>query len=285
MRGGSLSESSSQWSDVLREAIGAEPTQPEIGTRFRQVVVDKAERLGLSFPPADEPTLRFIQFLERYPEIVSVLRRPGQDFLVVPAGKTDLLAEGIKDRLYGIRRDLFEAFTLVSAAVRFYNRSEDRVEWRSTGSAGEIISNGLVPIAGPSKQEAIDLRRSFAETIPEPSRDELLAALSDSMAFQAFSRVVKTTGLQREWHIFRTKQVHDQIQQWARLNEIGWKAAWLTETPSYQGTEPFGVRGPSMRIDDNALRVLFSRLDAADLQRISVPLDLVLKVLSDSRQR
>jgi hypothetical protein len=45
--------------------------------------------------------------------IISVLRRPGQDILVTPAGRSDVVA--MRDEaLYGIRRDLFRAFSYTS---------------------------------------------------------------------------------------------------------------------------------------------------------------------------
>jgi len=79
------------WREILREAIQANPTRPVVGTHFRAAIKSAASKRGLQFPPFGEPELRFIQLLERYPDVVAILRRPGQDFLVGPVGRSDLL--------------------------------------------------------------------------------------------------------------------------------------------------------------------------------------------------
>ena len=269
------------WKEILREAIQASPDKPLVGTNFRAAVVSAASKWELKFPPANEPELRFIQLLQRYPDVVSVLRRPGQDFLVVSAGRSDLLAKGIQGRLYFIRRDLFEGFTTISVNHPYYDKTADQVVWKTPAERSELTGS-LVQIDPATEAAEIQLRREFAEQHPQ-----VQIALPNPMTMQAFSRAVKALGLQREWHGFRTERLSEKIQRWARDNQIEWKDAWLTEGPAYYALKnrmsPSTSETPTP--DSDPLQALFSGLDAVDIQRISIPLDLVLKAISSAKKR
>lgn len=275
-------ETSDPWREIISDAIRENSSEPMIGTHFRGNVDSAASKRGLRFPPAEQPQLRFIELLERYPDIVSVLRRPGQDFLVVPSGRSDLLSQGIQDRLYGVRRDIFEAFTIISADRPFYDKNTDQIVWRK---AEETVTDSLVPIQPPSETAEVQLRREFAQGVPEQS-SVLLAALNDPRPLQAFSRAIKSSGLQRRWHSFRTERLVQKIQKWARDNKIDWNNSWLTDRPpDLPRRAPLVSTGTAARPERDPLQVLMSGLDAADIQRISVPLDLVLKAIAASKRR
>jgi hypothetical protein len=276
------------WSEILREAVQAISTQPVVGSRFRVEVDSAASKRSLQFPPPAEPRLRFIELLQRYSNVVSILRRPGQDFLVVPAGKSDLLTKGIQGQLYGIRQDLFQAFTTISINRAYYDKSSDQVFWQAP-EEGQAVPDSWVPIEPTTSGVEIQLRRDFAEACePQPpARAKLLGALSNPQSFLAFGRAVREAGLQREWHSFRTERVLERIQGWARDAQIEWKDAWLTERQT-DSTSKNRAGIPSetpAHADADSLQVLFSGLDAADIQRISIPLDLVLKAISESKRR
>ena len=226
-------ETTDLWREILREAIQVNSTQPVIGTHFRAAIDSAADKRGLQFPPSGEPELRFIQLLERYPDVVSILRRPGQDFLVGPAGRSDLLVKGIQTRPYGIRHDLFQAFTTVSHNRPYYDKSADQVVWQKPGEA-QVLPDSWVAIEPTTEAAETQMRRDFAETLAEQSarRSQLLDALTHPLPLQAFGRAVKDAGLQREWHSFRTERVLERIQRWARDKQIEWKDAWLTEGPT-----------------------------------------------------
>lgn len=282
-----LEESSAQWREILGEAIQANANQPTIGTHFRESVSSAATKRGLQFPPPEEPHLRFIQLLQRYPEVVAILRRPSQDFLVVPAGRSDLLTKGVQGRRYGIRHDLFEAFTTVSENRPYYDRTSDGVIWHKPQD-GQVVPELCIPIEATTEAAEAQLRRDLLGTLDDqPSvRSRLQDALAKPQPLAAFGRAVRDLGLQREWHAFRTERVLERIQRWARDNQLEWKDAWLTEGPSY---EAWRDRAPqptesSSRAEVAALQVLFSGLDAADIQRISIPLDLVLKAIASSKK-
>lgn len=275
-----------EWREILRESID-NSSQPIIGTHFRALIGAAASKRGLQFPPVAEPGLRFIELLERYPDVVSVLRRPGQDFLVVPAGRSDLLARGIQGQLYGIRPDLFQAFTSLSSNRPYYDRERDQVVWRKLGD-GQAMPESWVPIEPSTEAGEFKLRRDFAETFATQSstHSRLLEALENPHPLQAFSRVVKEARLQREWHSFRTEHLVEKIQSWAKASDIGWKDAWLTKGPTdetWKDRPAVLAEAPAKALSD-PLRVLISGLDPADIQRINIPLDLVLKVITASKK-
>jgi len=278
-------EVDTEWSEILRQAVGIEPAQPIVGSRFRKIVSELAAERGRSFPPEGESALKFIQLLERWPEIVSIMRRPGQDFIVAPAGDSDVLTNEIKDQLFGIRRDLFDAFTTISKALPLYDKTQDRVVWRSGEIAAHLVTSNFVPIPKSSEEDAIQLRREFAESRLEAVRVSLIASLSDGKPLQAFGRAIKQTGLQIEWHSFRTKRVLEQLQQWANSNGIEWKAVWLTGKDDRARSVQLRSCEQTSAIDQDALKALLSSLEPADMQRISIPLDLVIKAFKHSQKR
>jgi hypothetical protein len=282
-----LPEIADPWREILRDAVEQIGGQPCVGTKFRSSVDAAAARQGLRFPPPNEPDLRFVELIERFPDIVSIARRPGQDFLVAPAGRTDLLAEGVQRRPYGIRRDLFEAFTFVGDGRLYYDKVLDKVVWQTDREAS-TPPDSCVPIEAPTLEGEIQLRRDFVASLPEDSgiRARFEKAFTYPRPLQAFGMVVREVGVQRKWHAFRTERVIERIESWARSRAIPWKDAWLTEGRSERLSEPANFRASASvgSHERDPLQVLFSGLDAADIQRISIPLDLVLKAISSSRK-
>jgi hypothetical protein len=280
-------ESEDQWREILREAVGG-TTQPILGTHFRSAVNAAAVRRGLRFPPAIEPKLRFIQLIERFHDVVSLMRRPGQDFLVVSSGRSDLLAQSVQDRFFGIRWDLFGAFTVVSNNNPYYDRLNDTVFWRTPDESGELFATHVVPITPATLQNETALRRDFVDSLMDQPNvhSALLASLATALPLQAFSKAVRNVGVQREWHGFRTKRVEERIQNWAKDNGIVWKDTWLTKEISeraHRRGDEF-VTLPAPKPERDALNILFSVLDTDDVKRISIPLDLVLKALSSAHK-
>lgn len=275
-------EGTDQWREVLREAIEGSKA-PVIGTHYRTAVTIAAGKRALEFPPPDESDLKFIQLLERYPETISILRRPGQDFLVAPAGRSDLLAEGIKARLYGIRRELFDAFTLVGQKKPYYDKSIDTVVWHLQRESASPDTQVAIP--APSIESETQLRREFAAAVSTPAAQaQLQTALSNALPLQAFSAAIRDLALQKEWHGFRTERLVERIQKWAKDTGLEWNDAWLTPGPSENAARRTPANSEFAGSVD-ALRALLGGLDEADIQRISVPLDLVLKAMTAVRSR
>jgi hypothetical protein len=288
-----LPETADRWREILRDAIEQVGAQPLVGTQYRSAVDAAAAKHGLQFPPPNEPALRFVELIQRYPDIVSIARRPGQDFLVVPAGRSDLLTEGVQHRPYGIRKDLFEAFTFVGESRAYYDQSQDKVVWQSARRVSSPPESWIA-IECPTLESEIKLRRDFVESLSPDSdmRVRFDEALASTRPLQAFGVVVRETGVQRKWHAFRIESVLARMESWARSHAIGWKDAWLTEGRNERlpertnlGADPSAAANPAVATNESdPLKTLFSGLDAADIQRISIPLDLVLKAISAHRK-
>jgi hypothetical protein len=273
------------WPEILKLALAASSSLPALGTHFREATIKVAIQHGTIFPPDAEPRLRFIQLLERYPEVVRIRRRSGQDFLVASAASPETLAKGVQGQSYGIRQDLFQAFTAVSENRAFYDPNEDRIAWHDPAETG--LNASLIPIDPATEETEIQLRREFADLIDEhlPARSRLAHSLTNPSPFLEFSKVIRESALQREWHNFRTERVVGRIQSWAKQRNVAWRDAWLTTSlpHSPRKAEQLVISTHGDHVSHDPLLLLFSRLDAADVQRITIPLDLVLKALSPQK--
>ncbi len=270
-----------KWASILQEALAMaaaeRPNQPYLGTHFRQLVDLVAKKHAEKFPPDEEPNLRFIELLERFPDLLIVRRRGGQDVLIAPAEKPEVFAQTDKWPAPGVRQDFFNAFVRISVEDRaWYDRESDAIVWSK--AEGGLESPSLVPIPQVSLGDALAVRRSFAETLDPPLRQELEAALSSARPLPLFSTVIRSRGLGLGWHVFQTQRLAERIAAWAREAGIRWREEWLTAT----GPQPqFGAEktaGDTWKWRA-ALIALAGRLDETDLARISVPLDVVLKAL------
>jgi hypothetical protein len=263
------------WHSVLSEALAQAPNEPQQGTSFRALVDRVAATHGLAYPPANEPNLRFVQLLQRYPDILTVVRRPGQDMLVIPAGRTDLLASKPQMLSLRIREDLFGAFTQIRSGMPVYDRDTDTVTWQPEEA---VLPDGGVRIPKATQQGEIELRRQFSESAPaDDVKSRLYEALNSSSPFYTFGKEVREMGLQPKWHVFRTERIREKMEAWANDAGLTWKDAWFTR--GRHERIPTRTATASNTTQVEALTKLLTRLGSADLQRISVPLDLVLKAL------
>ena len=167
--------------------------------------------------------------------------------------------------------------------------TKTRIEWsgRNPVKDRRCLNHGLRSRLTTETAE-IQLRRDFTETLEQvATRSKLLEALTKTRALVAFGIAVRKAGLQRKWHSFRTERVLDKIQRWATDKRIEWNVMWLAErTGGYAREKQASLSsGTPTYAEPDPLQVLFSGLDAADIQRISIPLDLVLKAVSSSKKR
>ena len=285
------------WAAILKEALDrAVSTRDSAvpGARLRLTVDAVARERGLTFPPLTEPELRFGEFVGRYPTVAMVKRRPGRDFLAVPADRQDLFVDAEEGVWAGIRSDLFEAFTLVKVQQQpWYHRGQDEVVWLRDDC--EKVPAEFVRIPRASFETEGAVRRSFAGTLSDAEvRAQLEAALEKPQALTEFSAAVKCAGLQKGWHIFRTRELLERIKGWSRYNNLPMQDNWITSTavrrsclvrsqPSAAGRFPHEVtyaQGTDLR---GNLAELADCLDESDLARITVPFDLLLKVIARKR--
>jgi hypothetical protein len=278
------------WGSILREALDQALARRESaipGARLRVLLQKVAESRGLSYPP-EGPKVPFASFLSQYTDVVAVRRRPNQDILVAPASRPELLvdepAAGDGGPQPGIRRDLFDAFTRISPALRaWYSREDDVVKWSAVSTPPEPT---WVQIPAPTIAQAVAARKEFALGLPDgATKTDLLRALESEKPLTAFMNMARLAGLQREWHRFRTTTLVEIIKRWADSHSISWRDSWIA-TASGEAESAVASVPPPMGARDSthewrrAFMFFAQTLDREDLARISIPLDLVLKALT-----
>lgn len=278
------------WTQIVTEALerGLRETKgrPVPGAKLRKLVGSVAAQHGQSFPPAAFEGSSFSDFLKACDSILIVLKRPAQDLLVAPVEQPELLLNTSDHGSRAeIRQDVFDAFTRIPREAdtksSWYDSVRDLFLWLDTELAG--TNDALVPGPRASKEQEIDDRRSFVETSVQTgeTRDALLRTLTETgnSALWAFSNVLRASGLSRKWHEYRFQRLTGRIRAWSEHARQVWRDDWLVagEVTTSRKPEPAAASGPATNRAN--LQALFSRIDEADLQRITVPLDIVMKWL------
>lgn len=273
------------WREIVTEALqkglllstGAVP-----GAKLREQIAKAAKKYGLEYPPLELPNEKFGDFLKRFDSAVIVWRREGQDFLVAPADKPELLAEVQATRPARLRDDIFEAFTRIPRETPpvcpWYDRSTDTILWAIEADPTPTF---LVRIPPNSQAEEIEDRRLFAE-LPEVAdhRNRLLSTLGDHHAMWAFSNVVRELGLGRKWHLHRFQSVVRKIKKWCLEQEVVWHDDWIGQAPLQMRPAKLPLSADTSKATRKSIERFTELLSEGDLQRISVPLDIVLKLVN-----
>ncbi len=272
------------WADVFQKAFKiaweGQP-RPVPGAKFRQLVAKIVVESGEVFPPPKSG--KFSKFLGNFPEMLLLQSHPGEDVLVVPADRPDLLASG-KGLSGRVRSDLFSALTKFSpssSSAFYFNPELDAVvEIKS----GDVVPSGVIQLPATTFEGEVDIRKKFAVSadIDENSRAELIRALDASRPLTSFSAVIKTHGLSKVWHRYRVSVVVEKLRLWTAENEIPWNTSWLVDAESASTVAPI----PAVRFEQDLvslIHALAGQVSEADISRISVPLDIVLKLVSQKR--
>ena len=273
------------WLDIVTEALqkglilstGALP-----GAKFRELIADCAKKRGLVYPPTENPNEKFGDFLKRFDSVLIVWRRERQDFLVVPADKPELLADVQALRPARLREDIFEAFTRVSREnppkYPWYEPDADAVKWLTIDESQSIAR--LVKMPSPSQSEEVEDRRSFV-TSPALSdhKDVLLSTLGDHSALWAFSKAIKERGLGRKWHLYRFQLIVRKLKQWCASEHVEWRDEWIGQAPPHVISSKFDQTADATSDQRKLFERVIEMLSEDDLRRISVPIDIVLKLI------
>jgi hypothetical protein len=278
------------WTKIVAEAVERglriAKGRPIPGAKLRQLVAQSASQHGLSYPPVGLEGSNFGDFLKSFDSIVIVLRRPAQDLLVAPANQPELLmnfsSEGKRPEL---RKDIFDAFTRIPREGDFkvsrYDPALDRFIWLE-GAAAEANS-ALVPGPQATREQEVADRRSFAEAvvIAKETRDSLVRTLEEkgSSSLWAFSQVLRTAALSRKWHEYRFQLLTNRIREWSQTHQQPWREEWLVAGNDSDNRKAEIAVAAESATEKATLKELLSGLEEADLHRINVPLDIVLKLL------
>jgi hypothetical protein len=278
------------WTTIVTEALerglrGAKG-RPIPGAKLRQLVAQSASQHGVTYPPAGFEGSNFGYFLKAFDSILIVLRRPAQDLLVAPANRPELLMNVLSEgKRPQIREDLFDAFTRIpregDTKAHWYDPTLDRFVWLE-GTAAEANA-ALVPVPQATREQEIADRRSFADAsvTAQGTRDSLVRALEEkgSSSLWAFSQALRSAGLSRKWHEYRFQLLTNRIREWSQAHEQPWREEWLVAGNESENRAAEIVVAVENASEKATLKELLSSLEEADLRRINVPLDLVLKLL------
>jgi hypothetical protein len=275
------------WNQIVAEALAAglkTSSGPVPGAKLRELVVKAAKTGNLHYPPAGHEQESFGDFLKHFDSIVLVRRRKGRDLLAAPADMPQLLTEAPESGAARLREDIFEAFTRIPRGVPpsepWYRVSDDTIVWLLPT---ELSGSGeLVKIPAATLEQELSERKSFIQSadLAEDAKNRIAASLDAHSGLGSFSKLIKAHGLSQMWHRHRFQTVVRRIRAWCTAAGVPWREEW--------GSSSDASKPPTQTGDDlpaKNQRYLFERfvesLTDEDLRRISVPLDIVLKVIDE----
>ena len=209
----------------------------------------------------------FGAFIEQVPDI-TYQRRPGSDFLVSPAGTSDL-AKAFAQPAKLIRRDFWRAFIEFPnpETVRIYDANGDTIlnEPVNTSVSGPIIEPVL-------QATQLEWRKKFAGEQPESSRSriEVLLSRGGREAFNEFARFMRDNPeIGRSWNRYQQNLLSESIASWAEKNHISLRV-WEAVTGSAAESVPITKR--------SELYNLLDRIPIEKVMELKVPLEWLLSI-------
>ncbi len=273
------------WQELINEALTelVERTgAPAPGAKLRSAIAHLARQRGLDFPP---PGVRkFTELVEAFPADFILQRRPGSDVLVVPAARAELLAieqPGAAPAAARIRQDIFDALTKVPTpayGLPYYEPEKDLVLWIREGDQPPQTA---VAMPATTLEKELLLRNVFikeAEPV-DAGKDALLASLATTRPLGDFGDTVQEFGLVKKWHVFRVARLATRLREWSVRKSLVWQPSWVDAT-ELRSTGAASPAAPVSLDNKRHLLELSSLLTEEDLARISVPMDIVLRLLA-----
>src|ERR1035441_8047871 len=116
--------------------------------------------------------------------------------------------------------------------------------------------------------------------LAQEAKNRIAASLDAHSGLGSFSKLIKAHGLSQMWHRHRFQAVVRRIRAWCTAAGVPWREEWVS---SSDASKPPTQTGDDLPAKNQ--RYLFERfvesLTDEDLRRISVPLDIVLKVIQE----
>jgi len=271
------------WNPIVSEALEAglkASNGPVPGAKLRQLIVKTARSRDVDFPPIGHEEESFAEFLKHFSSIVLVRRRQGRDILAAPADKPELFAETTGNDVTRIREDIFDAFTRIPRGIPalepWYDDSNDNVVWLHANEP----SGQLIKMPAATWEQEIEDRKLFISSaeIEIVAKDKISASLEKSSGLGSFSKLIKAHGLSESWHLFRFQAVVRRIKAFSNDFGVPWREDWLNSNKPRFATFQAGM-GMEVHSSRHLLDRFVESLSGEDIRRISVPLDIVLKLL------
>jgi hypothetical protein len=275
------------WNQIVAEALTAglkSSGGPVPGAKLRELIVKVAKTRESHYPPSGHEQESFGAFLKNFESIAIVRRRKGRDLLVAPVDMPELLAEAPESGAVRLREDIFEAFTRIPRGVPpsepWYVVSNDSVVWlllTELSGSGELVK---IPIA--TLEQELSERKSFLQSagLTEDAKNRIAVSLDTHSGLGSFSKLIKAHGLSQMWHHHRFQAVVRRIRAWCTAAGVPWREEWVSSSDESKSPTQTGGDLPAKN-----QRYLFTRLVESltdeDLRRISVPLDIVLKLIQE----
>ena len=273
--------------EILKEALNtlsARTDAPVAGAKLRAAVKRLAEDRGESFPPQGMP--KWLAFLESFPNDISIIRNRGSDVLIVPANRPDLQAAAVATATpqvsmhVRLRSDIFEALTLIPipGQIAIYLPETDAVLWQYVN---EVRHPNGVEFPLSTLEAEVALRHHFAEScasVTEAAKDALDQALGSDGPLRQFTYAIRSYGLIQHWHIFRMSALSERLRLWAQTHGLLFSDKWLGLDKAKTSTES---EASVVAENKRGLVELAGMLSDDDISRISVPLDVVLRLLAN----
>jgi hypothetical protein len=273
-----------QWKQVVIEALArtAKKSSKAVpGAKLRETIARVATEMGLRYPPAGHEGESFSDFLKLFESELLIRRPKGEDFVVAPVDMPQLLLDVADSAGTRVREDMFEAFTKIPRGSPplqpWYVPENDTVEWLAANEPPGL--RRLVSIPPSTLQQELDERRTFVQSseIEGEVKDRIVAALSSHAGLGSFAKVIAAHGLARKWHAHRFQAVVRRMKAWSEAEHVPWREDWII-TSDHRSPPNIGI-GKATDESRNLFGRFVEALSDDDLRRISVPLDIVLKIV------
>lgn len=251
--------------DALADLQARETMVP--GAKLRQQIVQAGWQQGIDVAARLTALGRpFSKVLAEVDGIV-VAPVPGSDILVgLPGAKPpERASRPAGNQHRGLRQDVFQAFTRISAVPFVYVPERDKF-------VGEDQAEGpSVQVPPASLEQSVAIRREFAGSLSAKEQKPLLDALERSAnPLAQFRLVVHANGLVGQWAKFQAGEVESRVRDWAEKNHVIPRSAWFTKQRA---------EGDARHI----LQRLAPHLTADEIRDLRIPLRAVEAMLSGEK--
>jgi len=246
-----------------------------------------------TFSPRVLGDAKLSQLLSRFPDLGTIELEPTvNDFYFrFRRGATGIQGRGVVERVPGVPwvvPEAWQAFTGVGRLKWVLDFQTQRIQTvLAPGVASSIETTperfiSVQPI--PDEQRKADAA-AFAEQLPNPIRDSVVAAMAQPVWRSALLQVLRALGREASWHEAERRFVASKVKEWCEAHGIQPERFVREQRPPARPREvrPSRVGGitASTSMDPRALvHAALDRMPEDELLSLAIPLRYLLPVLS-----